>query len=65
VRCNICECVDFLPAEYASELGHAPALECACCHALVLDEDAAATESERDSVKLAVAVRAAISGRHE
>ena len=38
----------------------APALECARCHALVLDEDAAGTDSERDSVKLAKAVRAAI-----
>ena len=58
--CNVCGCSDFLPAEYKSEIARAPALECARCHALVLDEGAAATEEERESVKLAKAIRAEI-----
>jgi hypothetical protein len=34
-------------------------MECADCHALVLDESVATSEQERDSVRLAVAARAA------
>jgi hypothetical protein len=49
-----------VPAEYTSEAGRAPALECTRCRALVLTVEAARTEEERDSVKTAIAVRAAI-----
>ncbi len=34
-------------------------MECVDCHALVLDESVATSEQERDSVRLAVAARAA------
>jgi len=47
-------------AEYASQHGRAPALECTRCRALNLDESVAQSDKERDSVKLAIAVRSAI-----
>jgi uncharacterized Zn finger protein len=60
MQCEVCGGHNFVAAEYASELGRAPALECTGCGALKLDEGAANTEEERDSVKLAIAVRAGI-----
>ena len=59
--CNVCEWTDFVPAEYVLEDGRrAPALQCTGCGAIVLDESAAETEEERDTVKVAVAKRAEI-----
>jgi hypothetical protein len=58
--CEVCGGTEFVPAEYTSEAGRAPALECIRCRALNLDESAAHDEKERDSVKLAKAVRANI-----
>jgi hypothetical protein len=60
--CNVCGCQDFVAAEYAYEAGRVPAIECADCRALVLHEDAASDDEERDSVKLAIAARASIAG---
>jgi hypothetical protein len=59
--CNVCECSDFISSDYVMPDGRkAPALECTGCHAIVLDEVAAHTEEERESVKLAKAIRAEI-----
>ncbi len=61
--CNVCGCADFVATEYVLDEGHrAPALECLGCRALALDENAASTEAERESVKLAKALRARIAG---
>jgi hypothetical protein len=59
--CNICGGDNFIASEYWTDDVRAPARECATCHALVLDETAASSEQERDSVRLAVAARAAHS----
>jgi hypothetical protein len=56
--CNICGGENFTVSEYCTDGVRAPARECATCHALVLDEEAASSEAERDSVRLAVAARA-------
>jgi hypothetical protein len=58
--CEVCGWDAFVAAEYASEVGRAPALECARCSALTLDERVATTEAERESVRLAKAVRDSI-----
>jgi hypothetical protein len=42
--------------------GSAPALECLKCRALCLDESAAESEQERESVRLAVAARRRVHG---
>jgi hypothetical protein len=60
-KCNVCGGSEFIAAEYKSEDFLAPALECASCHALCLDEEVARSTAERDSVRLAVATRAALS----
>jgi hypothetical protein len=60
MRCNICGGDRFNTAEYRADGVVAPAKECATCRALILDEEAAA-EEDRDSVRLAVAARAAHS----
>ena len=61
MRCNICGGDRFNPAEYRADGVVAPAKECATCRALVLDEEAATSEADRNSVRLAVAARAAHS----
>ena len=48
-------------SEYRTDSVRAPARECAVCHALVLDEEAATSQEERDSVRVAAAARAACS----
>jgi hypothetical protein len=59
--CGVCGWSgDFVAAVYASNAGTAPALECTRCRALILHEDAARNDHERESVKLAKAVRSAI-----
>ena len=61
MRCLICGGDVFILSEYRTDTVRAPARECAICHALVLDEEAATSEEERDSVRLAAAARAACS----
>jgi hypothetical protein len=58
--CEVCGWDDFVRTEYECEVGRVPALECARCHAINLSEDAARTEEERTSVRMAIAVREAI-----
>jgi hypothetical protein len=58
MQCNVCGGERFTKSEYQMDPGPAPALECLHCHALNLDEEAARSEEERDSVRLAVAARA-------
>ena len=60
MSCKNCGERDFVPSEYRSGTVNAPAMECAHCHVLNLDEEAARTEEERDSVRLAVALRVAV-----
>jgi hypothetical protein len=59
MRCHICGGKAFTSSEYCTNGVRAPAKECASCLALVLDERAATSDEERDSVRWAVAARAA------
>lgn len=59
MRCNICGCESLTATEYCAGSVRAPAMECSQCHAIVLDESVATSDEERDSVRMAVAVRAA------
>jgi hypothetical protein len=59
MRCNICGGDRLTASEYRTGSVRAPAMECVACHAIVLDESLATSEQERDSVRLAVAARAA------
>ncbi len=63
-RCRVCEGRHFAAAEYVSRPGlkAVPALECADCRALTLDESVASSADERDSIRLAKAARCALSG---
>jgi hypothetical protein len=60
--CNVCGANDFVNTKYRADGWVAPALECTGCHAISLSEDAAMTDEEHDSVKLAIAMRAAVAG---
>jgi hypothetical protein len=59
MHCNVCGGSRFLSTEYNTGSKRAPALECTKCHALVLDQAVARTDEERESVKMAVALRTA------
>jgi hypothetical protein len=61
--CEVCGGTDFIRATYSTEGTVAPAFECTRCHALVLDEAAAETDDERESVRKAKAVRDQICAR--
>ena len=58
--CEVCGWDRFERAEYACEAGNVPAFACVRCGAVALSEDAATTEEERTSVRLAIAIREAI-----
>ena len=61
MQCEICGWTLFRSAEYRACRGQtAPAFECTQCGAITLDEAAAQSAKERDSVKTAIAVRAEI-----
>jgi hypothetical protein len=60
MNCKICSGVRFLVSEYKVGTVRAPALECARCHALDLDESLVDTREARDLVRLAQAARAAV-----
>ena len=62
-RCTICGGRHFAASEYRhSRCGTpVPALECADCRALVLDEDVAVSDEERTSIRRANAVRSALA----
>ena len=55
--CALCGATQFVAAEYKLDSGWAPALQCANCGALELDEALARSEEERESVRLAKAAR--------
>lgn len=59
MRCSVCQGESFIASEYILDDRRAPAVECTRCHALDLDEAMARSQEERDSVRLAVAARAA------
>jgi hypothetical protein len=56
--CDVCGKGHFTATEYRVGACRAPALECSYCHAVNLREEVAATEEERISVKIAIAIRA-------
>jgi hypothetical protein len=60
MKCTVCGKETFVRGEYRMDSGAAPALECACCGALNLDEAVALTEWDRSSVRMAAAARAAV-----
>jgi hypothetical protein len=61
--CNVCGGTTLLRTEYRAGQGVvAPALACADCAAISLDESVAECDEERESVKLAKAARAAAVG---
>jgi hypothetical protein len=59
MQCSVCGGEHFVAARYKMDGVYAPALECARCHALNLDEAAARSVEDLDSVRMAVAARAA------
>jgi hypothetical protein len=64
MRCTVCGGSHFTATEYNTGDGAhrvaAPALECTKCKALFLEEHVARTKEERESVKMAIAMRSAI-----
>jgi hypothetical protein len=62
--CSVCGSRAFNATEYRSgrdAAQRAPAFECRGCGAISLGEEAAASEEERDSVRVAIALRAEIA----
>lgn len=59
MRCLVCGSDDLRRAEYKTGDVRAPAFECGRCHAIHLDEIAASSEEDRESVRRAVAARQA------
>lgn len=57
MRCNNCGGQAFSRSEYKGPDLSAPALECASCHVLLLDPEAAESAEEHDSVRMAIAAR--------
>jgi hypothetical protein len=60
MQCEVCDWEDFVAADYATEQGRAPALQCVRCGALNLHESAASNDAERAAVRLAALVRMGI-----
>ncbi len=59
MQCSVCRGDQFVASEYKMEGVQAPALECKRCRALNLDESVARSKEDLDSVRMAVAARAA------
>ena len=62
--CNICGSRAFSVTEYRSRgdgACRAPAFACRDCGAIGLGEEAAASDEERESVKIAIAMRARVN----
>jgi hypothetical protein len=59
MRCLVCGSDDLKRAEYKTGDVRAPAFECGRCHAIHLDEVAASSDEDRESVRRAVAARQA------
>jgi hypothetical protein len=60
MKCTVCGGTRFVATEYKTGDRRAPALECSQCLAIVLEEGVARTNEERESVKIAIALRAAV-----
>jgi hypothetical protein len=56
--CEVCGDDRFDRVEYPSGISTVPAFACVRCGEMVLSEDAAKTEEERSSVRIAIAARA-------
>lgn len=59
MQCSVCRGEQFVATEYKMDGAAAPALECVRCRALNLDETVARSKEDLDSVRMAVAARAA------
>ena len=59
MQCSVCRGEHFVASQYKLDGAYAPALECTRCHALNLDEAVARSKEDLDSVRMAVAARAA------
>jgi hypothetical protein len=59
--CTTCGGVRFDRSEYRTGEVNAPAFECIECHTLNLDESAANSDEERESVRQAKAARALVA----
>lgn len=57
MQCKVCGQGELIEAEYKTGDFCAPALKCARCQAIHLDEGVAKSEKDRDSVRRAVAAR--------
>jgi hypothetical protein len=62
--CSVCGERNFVAGEYRAGHCRAPALQCSACGALNLSERAARSPEERESVKIAMAVRSAMMDHH-
>ncbi len=60
MKCTVCGGTRFVSSEYKTAEMTAPAMACATCMAIVLEEGVARTDEERESVKIAMALRAAV-----
>jgi len=60
MRCEGCGGERFVSTEYNLGASRAPALECASCHVLVLEEGLARSEDERLAIRQAMALREAV-----
>jgi hypothetical protein len=58
--CSVCRGRWFALCRYMTRTASCPALECANCHAITLDENVAASAKECESVREMVAARARI-----
>ena len=65
MQCPVCPSTEFTACAYRTESFSAPALECARCGTLVLDESAARSFAERRVIREAIAIRAGIAQRRD
>jgi hypothetical protein len=66
--CNVCGSRAFKVTEYRSggnAACRAPAFECRACGAISLGEEAATSDEERESVKMAIAMRAHVTNERK
>jgi transcription elongation factor Elf1 len=60
VNCDVCGGDTFSVCDYVTREATCPALECAKCGAITLDEEVARSSDERESVREMLAARARI-----
>jgi hypothetical protein len=65
MRCKVCGYDGLVDAEYRTGDFTAPALECSKCHAIHLDERAAKSEEDLDSVRRALVARHSASDPYD